>query len=412
MIHHRPNFPSFARQRSRFASPFPSFSFLLSSLSFFLFTFAPFALATPPTSRPTQKTAPAPTTRPTPSKADQPDEWGWYTNLSSAQKAANKQRPLIVNVHAAWCPPCNQLHLELLDTPRGKAWLTQATGAKIDFDTPHGQATTQKLAIFNLPTTVILSPQGKEIGRLEGYNGYREYDEMLRALLAGQKGEKDLEALYHKAPHLPRHQIRYAQILLIRKQPEKALALLQPLFFQPTPHGTQATRLWGRWLLRVQKQLPAAQKHFAKATKAYHQTPYYAGFLYWYAKSLHANQRSQEAVEIFHQWQRETPLSTHPTFFLIDFLAHTKHDPPLKRKHLRALSARLKTEFHQRHARGRLAWLYYLDARDKAEQGDLPAAKKAIQEALRYAPTRAIFKNFARRLQHKQPPTAASQPTK
>jgi tetratricopeptide (TPR) repeat protein len=404
MIHHRPLFHPFARQRSFFTSAF---------LLFFASTFSPLALATPPSTRPApQKTTQPPSTRPTPSKAVQIDESGWYTDLASAQKAANGQRPLIVNVHAAWCPPCNQLHLELFDTPRGKAWLTQAIGAKIDFDTPHGQAATQKLAIFNLPTTVVLSPQGKEIGRIEGYNGHREYDEMLRALLAGQKGEKDLEALYRQAPHLPRHQIQYAQLLLIRKQPEKALALLQPLFFQPTPHGTQATRLWGRWLLRVQKQLPAAQEHFAKAAKAYRHTPYYAGFLYWYAKSLHANQRSQEAVEIFHQWQRETPLYTHPTFFLIDFLAHTKHDPPLKRKHLRALSARLKSEIKQRHARGRLAWLAYLDARDKADGGDLPAAKKAIQEALRYAPTRAIFKNFARRLQHQQSAAAASQPTK
>ena len=109
---------------------------------------------------------------------------GWYDDFAAAQKEAKKtDRPILVLFTGSdWCPYCVKLKKNVLDTA---AFRTFAKDGVVLFyaDFPRGTKLPEKLKTQNaelakkygirgLPTTVIVSPKGKEMGRVEGCPSY------------------------------------------------------------------------------------------------------------------------------------------------------------------------------------------------------------------------------------------------
>ena len=109
---------------------------------------------------------------------------GWTDDFAAARKESQKSgRPiLLLFTGSDWCPYCVKLKKNVLDTA---AFRTFAKDGVVLFyaDFPRGTKLPEKLKTQNaelakkygirgLPTTVIVSPKGKEMGRVEGCPPY------------------------------------------------------------------------------------------------------------------------------------------------------------------------------------------------------------------------------------------------
>lgn len=105
---------------------------------------------------------------------------GWYDDFAAAQDASAKTgRPILALFTGSdWCPYCVKLKKNFLDKPEFKDF---AKGSVIlffaDFPdraklpealTAQNEKLAKKYGIRGFPTTVIISPKGKEMGRVVG----------------------------------------------------------------------------------------------------------------------------------------------------------------------------------------------------------------------------------------------------
>ena len=95
-------------------------------------------------------------------------EPGWEPNLASAlAKARQTGKPVLVDVSADWCGPCQKLAASFRD-PQVAAVLAKGfVAVKVDADAD--AATARKYAVSGLPTLLVLSADGKELARASGY---------------------------------------------------------------------------------------------------------------------------------------------------------------------------------------------------------------------------------------------------
>jgi thioredoxin-related protein len=110
-------------------------------------------------------------------------EADWLTGLSKAQvKAKEDKKMVLMDFNGSnWCPPCKALRKTVLDS---QAFINYAKTnlvlVDVDFPQPSHQteelkkaneALSRKYSVDALPTVIVLSSEGKELKRLEGYDG-------------------------------------------------------------------------------------------------------------------------------------------------------------------------------------------------------------------------------------------------
>jgi thiol-disulfide isomerase/thioredoxin/YHS domain-containing protein len=93
----------------------------------------------------------------------------WKTDFAAAEaeaKAAN--RPLVVHFGAVWCGPCKKMEKEVLNFPQALQMLDAGfVAVKVDLD--KNKTIGAKYGVQNMPTDLIISPEGKILVRSEGY---------------------------------------------------------------------------------------------------------------------------------------------------------------------------------------------------------------------------------------------------
>jgi thioredoxin-related protein len=115
-------------------------------------------------------------------------EGEWLTDLSKAQtKAKEDKRMVLMDFNGSnWCPPCKALRKNVLDTQAFIDYAkTNLVLVDVDFPQPSQQteelkkaneALSKKYNVEALPTVIVLSSDGKELKRLEGYDGANPAD--------------------------------------------------------------------------------------------------------------------------------------------------------------------------------------------------------------------------------------------
>lgn len=113
-------------------------------------------------------------------------EPAWLTDLDAGRQAAKQTRkPLLVYfTGSAWCPPCKLLHAEVMTSAAFETYaagrilvkldyppLSEREAAKVKANPALGKLMEIKNAyqITGFPTAVLFDPDGKEIGRRQGY---------------------------------------------------------------------------------------------------------------------------------------------------------------------------------------------------------------------------------------------------
>ncbi len=122
---------------------------------------------------------------------------GWYDNFAVArQKSKELNRPLLLLVTGSdWCPWCVRLKKDVLNKSEFKKFAAEKLVA-VYVDLPRkirlpSQLTRQNRELaktYNpsggVPVTVLLSPDGKELGRIEGYS--KAYVEKIENIISGK----------------------------------------------------------------------------------------------------------------------------------------------------------------------------------------------------------------------------------
>ena len=118
---------------------------------------------------------------------------GWMDDYDAAFKTAReKSHPvLLLFTGSDWCPLCMELKRKVLSTPEFKKFAAEKfVLLYVDFPAhtklpaeleKRNRRLLEKTEIEGFPTTFILAPDGKEIGRIVGYDP--EYLGLLRKLV-------------------------------------------------------------------------------------------------------------------------------------------------------------------------------------------------------------------------------------
>jgi protein disulfide-isomerase len=111
----------------------------------------------------------------------------WQTDLEQAkQQAARENKPLLVDfTGSTWCPPCQALDAEVLNTDAFASWSRNYILVKLDFP-PARERTEEKVrsnpelqqlmrlkdeySVRGFPTVIIVEPNGNERARVVGYS--------------------------------------------------------------------------------------------------------------------------------------------------------------------------------------------------------------------------------------------------
>ena len=96
-------------------------------------------------------------------------EFKWNTDLNAALEEAKKtKKSVFVDFYADWCPYCRELDENTFNDPQVQQKLVQNyLLVKINVD--QNPAPSSKYKVYSLPTLIVLSADGQEMRRIEGY---------------------------------------------------------------------------------------------------------------------------------------------------------------------------------------------------------------------------------------------------
>jgi thiol:disulfide interchange protein DsbD len=126
-------------------------------------------------------TASSPVAAPSVSRAEGP---AWLLSETGALNAASSSgKPVLVDFAADWCAACRELDEKTWPDPS----VLSAAGAFIPLrldmteNTESVKALQKKFGILGMPTVLVLSPEGRELGRFTGFRGPAEVVRFLEA---------------------------------------------------------------------------------------------------------------------------------------------------------------------------------------------------------------------------------------
>jgi hypothetical protein len=231
---------------------------------------------------------------PQPVEAERPgvawSDAGLDAALATARRDGTK---VFVEFFATWCPECKRLDEEVLSTTEGAA-LTQGKVVPIrfDFDADATRPLVERFVVLGLPTVIVLSPDGVQLGRVSGYEGREAFLTEAKQALESDDPVPALRALAKSQPESAAAALRLGEALLVRGEADEGEATLERAMWLAGRSGgdggelaAEALFLLGRYYHRV-KQDPRTARHlWRELATRFPRSEWAEGALWWYAKA-------------------------------------------------------------------------------------------------------------------------------
>ena len=116
----------------------------------------------------------------------------WSVNAAAALADAKKSgKPVLADFQAPWCYSCYYMEQRVLSKPGFAKAAEALVPLKLDVDTAEGAALKAQHAVTFLPTYLLLSSDGKELGRIVGEQTEADFLQKLAALSGGKSPAED-----------------------------------------------------------------------------------------------------------------------------------------------------------------------------------------------------------------------------
>ncbi|MCA9607364.1 MAG: hypothetical protein KC619_17280 [Myxococcales bacterium] len=247
--------------------------------------------------------------------------------LGDLDEKLGGDRRVAVKVGAEWCTMCDDLDEQVLATPAGRAIFEGLDTVGVDFDASPDIG--QRLAILELPTVVILRPDGVEAGRIVGFADVDGWLAEAREAIASDDPIPALREAAEKGE--PQAMLRLGELLLSR-EPEEATQWLERASWSDEV-GTRAIWLLGRWHHRVRRD-PATARFLWQQLAYRAPTGKQDGALWWYAKAQAELGHVDAGSRAYEAWLAEHPEQGEAILDWARFAIAHRYDParaPIRR---------------------------------------------------------------------------------
>lgn len=97
----------------------------------------------------------------------------WHTNYAAAQRRAKATgSPMLIDFFATWCGPCQLLARQVYNNAsRAKGINQHFVCVTVNMSGYTVPPLAQRFAVAHIPTLIVTTPAGKEVGRITGYMG-------------------------------------------------------------------------------------------------------------------------------------------------------------------------------------------------------------------------------------------------
>lgn len=87
----------------------------------------------------------------------------WRTSLNEAlARAAQSDKPILIDFTASWCPPCQVMKREVWPSPEVVSLVEKGfVPVLLDIDLPENQAVAQKYGVTSIPSIIVVDARGQ-----------------------------------------------------------------------------------------------------------------------------------------------------------------------------------------------------------------------------------------------------------
>lgn len=167
----------------------------------------------------------------------------WFNSLDQAARAARQSHRLVlVDLSASWCTWCKRLAADVFPTPEFQSLSSDFVFLRLDIDNPQTSGILlRRFSVQSLPTTLLITPDLVEIGRVTGFSPAPQYVAKIRQ-------QRKESARFNR---------RYSELARSRN-PSTVAALADQLLARAD--GKRAAPLYRR-LLKTKGISPVARPH-------------------------------------------------------------------------------------------------------------------------------------------------------
>ena len=159
-------------------------------------------------------------------KKDAPAEITWLTSFAEGQKAARKQKKiLIVDFFATWCGPCKIMDRQTFDNAGViKAANESFVCTKVDVD--RDRPTAGKYRIAGIPTILFVGPEGEQYARVQ-FQTAPQFLQTMQHVVDEQKKAAPLAKQLEAEPENAKAAFELAQLFARWHKTDEAAKLLE-----------------------------------------------------------------------------------------------------------------------------------------------------------------------------------------